>query len=108
MESTNKTTIRLKKKLNKKKGLPPPPPDDDNNIFNMLNQVNAILKKNPELVSKVNKCVSNIIENKDLMTKLTTEIQNNIQCDPELDSDPERGSDSDSEQEASCSGSNNN
>ena len=74
------TRDRLKKKLNKKKNVPDATPDD-NNIFDMLSQVNKILKENPEMVTKVNKCVANIIDNKDLMAKLTTEIQTNIQQD---------------------------
>jgi hypothetical protein len=75
------TRDRLKKKLNKKKNVPVETPPDDNNIFDMLSQVNKILKENPEMVTKVNKCVANIIDNKDLMTKLTEQIQTNIQQD---------------------------
>ena len=55
---------------------------DENSIFEMLNQVNRILKENPAMVHKVNKCVSSIIDNKDLMTTLASEIKNNIEETP--------------------------
>ena len=88
------TRDRLRKKLNKKKGTSSPKPSNENNIFDMLNQVNQILKQNPEMVSKVNKCVSTIIENKDLMTKLTSEIQTNIQGESDSESDSDSGPES--------------
>ena len=80
------TRDRLRKKLNKKKGTSAKT-SNENNIFDMLNQVNQILKQNPEMVSRVNKCVSTIVENKDLMSKLTSEIQSNIEADSDSDSD---------------------
>ena len=84
MES--KTKSRLRKKLDKKKK-PDESTSEDQSIFDMLNQVNKILKQNPEMISKVNKCVSSVIGNQDLMTKLTEEIQNNIGKQPYSDSD---------------------
>ena len=80
------TRDRLRKKLNKKKGTNQTP-SNENNIFDMLNQVNQILKQNPEMVSRVNKCVSTIVDNKDLMSKLTSEIQSNIEAGSDSDSD---------------------
>jgi hypothetical protein len=74
MEPETPIKDRLKKKLNKKKN----EQTDENNLFDMLNQVSQVLKNNPEMVSKVNKCVSNIIQNKDLMDKLSSEIKDNI------------------------------
>ncbi len=56
---------------------------DSSNIFNMLNQVNGILKNNPEMVKKVNSCVKNIMSNSTLMDKLTSEISSAQLDDPD-------------------------
>ena len=77
------TKDRLKKKLNKKNGITEPEGTD--NIFEMLNKVSEILKKDPAMIQKVNKCVSQLIDNKDLMSSLTKEIQTNMNI-----SEPER------------------
>ena len=37
-----------------------------------------MLKKNPEMVKKVSKCVNSIFENKDLMSSLVSEIEINV------------------------------
>jgi hypothetical protein len=88
------TRERLKKKLNKKNKIQTENPDliepDDSggsepNIFDMLTQVSGLLKTNPEMINKVNQCVSKIISNSDLMTKLSTEIKNNIDKEPSID-----------------------
>ena len=55
---------RLKKKLNKRNvekldDLSSSEPGEPN-IFDMLAQVSSLLKTNPDMVSKVNKCVSKI------------------------------------------------
>jgi hypothetical protein len=75
MEST--TRERLKKKINDKKknrnGKQPVEPTD---IFSMLNQVNKMLKENPEMVKKVSKSVNSIFENKSLMDSIVNEIKN--------------------------------
>ena len=47
---------------------------DDDNIFNMLNQVNQMLKNDPEMVKKVSKCVNSVFENKSLLDSLVKEI----------------------------------
>ena len=51
----------------------------DGNIFDMLNQVNQMLKQNPEMVKKVSKCVNSVFENKTLLESLVKEI-NHGQC----------------------------
>ena len=82
------THDRLKKKMHKKNPSSSPsdepssssPSNDtplgDSNILEMLAQVNSILKTNPEMISKVNKCVSKIMGNTTLMSKISSEIQN--------------------------------
>ena len=74
-------------KKNKKKQHQPPSDEGESseqpNIFEMLGKVSDILKQNPEMLTKVNKCVSNIIDNKDLMEKLSTQIKENMKSEPE-------------------------
>ena len=62
---TSKTKRRLKKKLNA---------PEEVNIFDMLNQVNQLLKQNPDMLKQVNKCVSGIIDNPTMMASLTSQI----------------------------------
>lgn len=88
MESKTPVKDRLTKKI-KKRGNPQDS-DTDPNIFEMLGKVNEILRQNPEMLTKVNKCVSNIIDNKDLMDKLSSQIKENINLeDPESEPTPE-------------------
>jgi len=92
MESKTPVKDRLAKKI-KKRGNPTKNDSDPDepNIFEMLGKVNELLKQNPEMLTKVNKCVSNIIDNKDLMEKLSSQIKENITLsdpsDPETDID---------------------
>jgi 3-hydroxyacyl-CoA dehydrogenase len=78
------TKDRLRKKLKNKKesrtGKKDASPEkvDEDNLFNMLNQVNQMLKQNPNMVKKVSKCVNSIFENKDLMKSLVSEIESNV------------------------------
>ena len=51
----------------------------------LLNQVNKMLKQNPEMIKKVSKCVNSIFENKSLMDSLVSEIQTNVQEDQTFD-----------------------
>ena len=74
MESSKKT--KKSKKINVPKS--ETPDESGNNIFEMLNQVNLLLKKNPEMLKHVNKCVSGIIENPEIMESLTAQINKNI------------------------------
>jgi hypothetical protein len=85
INTNSKTKERLRKKLLKKgKKLNKSPEDEsETDLFNMLNQVNKMLKENPNMVKKVSKCVSSIFENKDLMSTLTNEIGSKINFDSE-------------------------
>jgi hypothetical protein len=89
----NKTKERLRKKLNKKKGNTTAETsfsEDNNVVMDMLNNMNKMLRENPEMVNKVSKCVSNIIDNKNLMETLTNEIKNNLTVqDQTLDNNSE-------------------
>jgi len=69
----NKTKNRLKKKLQQKNG-ETSSSNDNSDLFNMLNDVNKILKGNPEMVKKVSKCVNDIMTNKDLMESLAKQL----------------------------------
>ena len=87
MESTT-TKDRLRKKLNNKKNKrtgkeSTPEKVDEESLFTMLNQVNQMLKTNPNMIKKVSKCVNSIFENKDLMSSLVSEIENNVKLDQE-------------------------
>ena len=83
MEKTSKTKDRLRKKINKKKGINLTSESssnslDETNIMDMLNNMNKMLRENPEMVNKVSRCVSNIIDNKNLMENLTSQINLNL------------------------------
>jgi F0F1-type ATP synthase delta subunit len=69
----NKTKQRLRKKLNKDNA---PDIGSEAGILEMLNQMNSMLKTNPDMVNKISKCVSNIIDNKELMENITNQIKN--------------------------------
>jgi len=42
----------------------------DEGILQMMEHVNKILKTNPELVKQVSKCVSNVMNDKDILDKI--------------------------------------
>ena len=76
---------KLKSKLRKKKeerllGAVSSPFEENFNagetdIVKMMENVNKILKTNPQMVKQVSKCVSNVMGNKDLMEKLMGQLQ---------------------------------
>jgi hypothetical protein len=87
MEYKTETPVkdRLKKKVKKKNNeeSSSEPSQNQNDIFQMLGKVSEILQQNPEMLQKVNKCVSNIIDNKDLMEKLSSQIKDNMDLSSE-------------------------
>ena len=85
---TNRTKERLRKKLKNKNPSTVDGSDkiDEDNLFTMLNQVNKMLKQNPNMVKKVSKCVNSIFENKELMESLVSEIQTNVTPDQDPES----------------------
>jgi hypothetical protein len=85
------TRDRLKKKLKKKKdqrtgkssntaktGIPELDNVEGGDIFQMIQQVQNMLKTNPDLVTKVSSCINSVMNNTDVMQKLTTEIEQTI------------------------------
>jgi len=48
------------------------------NILKMMENVNKILKTNPQMVQQISKCVSNVMNNKDLMNSLAGQLENQI------------------------------
>ncbi len=65
---------RLKKKL-KAKGKEPIPEPSVNDIFS---SVSNMLKQNPDMLNQVNKTINKMFENQDVMSKLMTEISQNL------------------------------
>jgi hypothetical protein len=59
--------------------MPGLPFDDENDFLKMFNNVNKLMKENPQMIKEVNKCIGNIFENKDLMNNLVNEIKQNIE-----------------------------
>ena len=83
MEKTSRD--RLKKKIKEKKakrtggkespgGKELPEDVDDPDIFNMISQVQNILKNNPEMVAKVSSCVNSLMSNPEMMEKLSSQM----------------------------------
>ena len=72
---------RLKAKLQKKKkertqgAAAATDITDETDIVKMMENVNNILRTNPQMVQQVSKCVSNVMKNKDLMSSLMGQIQ---------------------------------
>ena len=91
MDTTTKERLRkkLKNKKEQRSGKLNTEKVDEDNLFNMLNQVNKMLKENPQMVKKVSKCVNSIFENKDLMNSLVSEIESNVQDSQALESKSE-------------------
>jgi hypothetical protein len=59
--------------------MPALPFDEENDFLKMFNNVNQLMKENPQMIKEVNKCIGNIFENKDLMNNLVNEIKQNIE-----------------------------
>jgi hypothetical protein len=89
MDNREKLRQKLKKKQQKRQNVrPEPEPEPDPEPANldfakMMEQVNTILKTNPQMVSQISKCVSNVMGNKDLMASLVNEVNQEIQ-DPQI------------------------
>ena len=68
----------FKKKLKKRnvakrlaEGVPEPPPEpEDTSYTDLMKQVNSAISGNPNMLGQLNKCVSNIVNNKSLMESL--------------------------------------
>jgi ribosomal protein L30/L7E len=62
-------------------------------IEGMFNQVNMMLKSNPEMVKKVSKCVKSIFKNDELIAGLVNEIKDNVEVEEEDSGDDDSGDD---------------
>jgi hypothetical protein len=59
---------------------------DGTDIVSMMKQVNKILQTNPQMVKQISKCVSNVMENKELMASLTSQLNQTLPSNSEGES----------------------
>ena len=89
MDNKKKLREKLKKKRQERTSgaTPEPPPEMDKEMdfVKMMDQVNQILKTNPEMVRQESKCVSNVMSNPELMKSLAGQVGQDIQLDQTLD-----------------------
>ena len=70
-ERTQGTKVTLEKLMNSANGTG----GEETDIMKMMENVNRILQSNPQMVQQVSKCVSNVINNKQLMESLAGQLQ---------------------------------
>jgi hypothetical protein len=70
-------------------GVPGSTRPEEPNIFDMLNQVNKMLKENPTMLEQVNKCMNGIIKDPEIMSSLTAQINKNITASQEAETPSE-------------------
>ena len=83
METKEKLREKLRKKREARKNNVPPFPftgdsTENPDIFKMIENVNKILKTNPQMVQQISKCVSNVMNNKDLMESLAGQLESEL------------------------------
>ena len=83
MENKEKLRQKLRKKRNQRTNAPEKNTIGEDilgepNILKMMENVNKILKTNPQMVHQISKCVSNVMNNKDLMNSLAGQLENQI------------------------------
>ena len=79
MDNRKKLREKLKQKR-ENRSVNAPTPDipflnGETDFVKMMDQVNKILKTNPEMVRQVSKCVSNVMGNPELMKSLVGQVQ---------------------------------
>jgi hypothetical protein len=78
MENKEKLRNKLKKKreaLQNRTTLPDPEEESgEHDILKMMEQVNKVLRTNPQMVQQISKCVTNVMNNKDLMQSLAGQL----------------------------------
>ena len=52
---------------------------DDLNLMQMMERVQEMLKSNPQMMQQINTCVSNVMNNKELMESLASQVQTQVQ-----------------------------
>ena len=76
MENATPVRDRLKKKARSKNQKNEPENELENlDIFKMMQKVTKVLQQNPEMINKVNKMVSGLMNNKDLIGQLSSQLQ---------------------------------
>jgi len=82
MDNREKIKEKLKKKRDSRKGINTKEhhsfDESNTDIMGMLDKVNKMLKTNPQMVQQISKCVSNVMNNKDLMSSLTNQFGNEL------------------------------
>jgi len=82
MENREKLRAKLRKKRDSRKnGATPETVDPFNgemDLMKMMENVNKILKSQPQMVQKISKCVSNVMNNKDLMDSLAKQLETQV------------------------------
>jgi len=82
MENREKLRAKLRKKRDSRKnGATPEAVDPFNgemDLMKMMENVNKILKSQPQMVQKISKCVSNVMNNKDLMDSLAKQLETQV------------------------------
>jgi hypothetical protein len=82
MENREKLRAKLRKKReHRKNGTHEPPVDPFNgemDLMKMMESVNKILKSQPQMVQKISKCVSNVMNNKELMDSLANQLETQV------------------------------
>jgi prophage DNA circulation protein len=59
---------------------------DGTDIVSMMENVNKMLRTNPQMVQQISKCVSNVMGNKDLMESLASQLNQTLPSNSEGES----------------------
>lgn len=80
MENRKKLRAKLNKKRDaRKNGVTQDDPfNGEMDLMKMMESVNKILKSQPQMVQKISKCVSNVMNNKELMDSLATQLESQV------------------------------
>jgi len=79
MDNREKLKEKLRKKRAARKNKETPEPfNGETDILKMMDQVNSILRTNPQMVQQISKCVSSVMSNKDLMDSLTGQLASEL------------------------------
>jgi|LakMenE18May11ns_1017448.scaffolds.fasta_scaffold8335383_2 hypothetical protein len=71
-----------RRKKNENTSLPTGLPEIPDSMEFMMENLNKMLKTNPQMVQQISKCVSSVMGNKELMESLTQQFQPHVQTNP--------------------------
>jgi hypothetical protein len=74
MDNRQKLNEKIRKKKEARSGANMDPFNGETDISKMMENVNKILKTNPQMVKQISKCVTSIMKNSDLMESLTNQL----------------------------------